>query len=775
MQHILYLHHSKFVKDLPTLDSYPFNRLFRKNINLFLLHFCELAPQLLYKQCTELFRKRDLLVPFKNVEGGMEMSNLHALFNPESVAIIGASPDAKKIGGRPLSYMKRYGYKGEIYPVNPKYEEIDGLTCYPDILSIKQSIDVAIIAVPGNAVIEQLEKCASQGVKSVVIFSAGFGEIGGEGKKAQDRIYQIAKENNIRILGPNCLGLFNVEKGFYGTFSTIIEEEQPLHSNIGFVSQSGAFGSHVFTLARQQKIGFSYFVATGNEADIDVADCIEFLAHDPDTNVIACYIEGVKDGQKLLRAFELARKNNKPIVMLKVGKTEVGMKAAMSHTGSIVGADKVFDTIFNQSGVFRAETIDEFLDVMYAASHLPRIEGNRVAVFTVSGGVGILLADQLAENGFTLPETPSDVKDRLKQILPIAGTQNPIDTTAQISYIPTLLEDFMDAVFASGQYDAGVIFLGFAGLKHDSIHDRIQTLKVMKERYPHIAQVTVTINSPESTQAFRDADVFVLQDPTRAVTALKAVRYFAQAENKQESQKLTEFSIDLSGLDPILTEYGSKQLLQQFKLPVTEEYLAKTVEEAVRYAQTIGYPVVLKGMSPQILHKTDRGLVSLNIQSDEDVKATFTKLKTIIDKTEGAIFEGILVQEMVKDEFVELFVGAKKDPIFGQMVIVGLGGIYIEVLQDISMRKAPVSPAEAKEMLGELKAGKILTGYRGKPASDIEELSNVIARFSEFIASLEDELLEADLNPIMVFSEGKGVKIADGLMSFQKQTETVTN
>lgn len=704
------------------------------------------------------------------------MSNLDALFNPRSVAIIGASPDDQKIGGRPLSYLKRYGFEGNIFPVNPKYEEIAGLKCYKDILSIEETIDVAIIALPSQVVIEHLEKCVAQGVKSVVIFSAGFGEIGEEGKKAQDRIKQIAREHNIRVLGPNCLGLFNVQKGFYGTFSTIIENEKPLHSNIGFVSQSGAFGSHVFTLARQQKIGFNYFVATGNEADVDVADCMEFLANDPTTSVIACYIEGVKDGEKLLNAFKLARKNNKPVVVLKVGKTEVGMKAAMSHTGSIVGSDKIFDTIFKQNGVFRANNIDEFLDVMYAASQLPTIQGNRVAVFTVSGGVGIMLADQLSEAGFELTETPPDVVKKLKEVLPFAGTQNPIDTTAQISYMPTLLEDLMESVFSSGNYDAGIVFLGFAGLKLDSIFERVETLKRMKERYPHIPQITVTINSPESLTAFRDSEVFVLQDPTRSVTALKALKYYSEINGEQREFDMSEYSVLESDLKhPILTEYGSKQLLQKFNLPVTEEYLAKTEEEAVLFANKLGFPVVLKGMSPQILHKTDKGLVRLNIQANEDVRIEFNKLKSIISETQGAEFEGILVQEMVKEDFVELFVGAKKDPIFGQIVIVGLGGIYIEVLQDISMRKAPVSQLEAKEMIWELKASKILEGYRGKPANDIEELSKVISKFSELIASLGENLLEADLNPIMVFREGKGVKIADGLMSFKSQTEKVTN
>lgn len=695
------------------------------------------------------------------------MNNLDALFNPKSIAIIGASPDSKKIGGRPLSYLQNYGYKGDVYPINPKYDEINGLTCYNDILSVENSVDVAIIALPSSAVIENLEKCAKQGVKSVVIFSAGFGEIGHEGELEQQKIGQIAKQYGIRVLGPNCLGLFNVQLGFYGTFSTIIEDEQPLDSKIGFVSQSGAFGSHVFTLARQQNIGFSYFIATGNEADVDVADCIEYLATDPNTSVIACYIEGVKDGNKLINAFKLAKENNKPVIALKVGTTEVGMKAAMSHTGSIVGSDAVFDTVFNQSGVYRATTIDEFLDVTYVASQLPSPKGDRVAVFTISGGVGIMLADQLADRGFTLPETPDDVKQKLKAILPIAGTQNPIDTTAQISYIPTLLEDFMDSVLSSGSFDTAIVFLGFAGLKHDSIKARIETLRKMKGKYPHIPQITVTINSPQSSLAFRDAGVPVIQDPTRAVIALRALKDFGDFNNRKFEEEIPKLNIDLNGLSGDLTEYTSKKFLQQFNLPITKEQLVKTEEEAIEILKEFNFPLVLKGMSPQILHKTDKGLVSLNITSEEQAITEFQKLKSIIETTPNAIFEGILIQEMIKGDFTEMFVGSKRDPIFGQMIIVGLGGIYIEVLKDISMRKAPVSIEQAKEMIEELSASQVLQAYRGKKARDTEALSELISDFSKIIATIEEDILEADLNPVMVFDEGQGVKIADGLITLK--------
>ncbi|MFS0671157.1 acetate--CoA ligase family protein [Peribacillus frigoritolerans] len=695
--------------------------------------------------------------------------HLRALFDPVSIAIIGASPDHKKIGGRPLSYLQRYGFEGVIYPINPKYEEMNGLKCYPDIKMVEEQVDLAIIAVPKTAVLETFKKCAERKVRSVVIFSAGFAEVDEEGKKLQEQISLIAKQNNVNVLGPNCLGMFNVRKGVYGTFSTIIENEKPLQSNIGFVSQSGAFGSHVFTLARQRNIGFSSFVATGNESDVDVADCIEYLAQDPSTDVIACYIEGTKDGEKLIDAFRTARKNNKPVIALKVGRTNVGKKAALSHTGSLVGSDEVFDTVFKQNGVYRAETIEEFLDVVYATSKLPFPKDNNAAVFTISGGVGIMLADQLAVNGFTLPETPDDVKKKLRKILPIAGVQNPIDTTAQISYIPTLLEDFMDSVLSSGQYGSALVFLGFAGLKLDSLKARIETLVKLKERYPEIPQIVVTITNETSRQMFSDAGLIVIDDPSRAVTVAKALQYFGQGEI-DEVNDIYDFSKeDVFGHSQALTEYGSKNILKQFGIPITQEKLAVTPQQAIQYANEIGYPVVLKGMSPQILHKTDKGLVFLNLKDSEEVQEKYHLLKSIIESTEGAEFEGVLVQEMLKEDSVEMVIGSKKDPIFGQIVMVGLGGIYIEVLKDVAMRKAPVSVNEAKNMIYELKASPILQSYRGKPPYDIEKLSLLISQFSHFIIAQGEKLVEVDLNPVMVFAKGKGIKVADGLMTLEKR------
>lgn len=700
-------------------------------------------------------------------------NELKSIFEPESIAIIGCSPDKKKIGGRPLDYLMKYGYLGSIYPVNPNYEIIEDMKCYETILHVPSDIDLAIIALPQKLVLPTFLACIKKSVKSVVIFSAGFSEIGEEGKKDQEKITALAKKHHIRVLGPNCLGLFNVSKRMYATFSTILENEEPLpEGKIGFVSQSGAFGSHVFTLARQHQIGFSKFVATGNESDIDVADCIEYLIHDEKTSVIACYLEGAKDGNKLINMFKLAAQKKKPIVLLKVGRSDVGMHAAMSHTGSMVGSDSVYDTIFKQYGVYRAETIDEFIDVANAYAKLPRMKGDRVAIFTVSGGVGIMLSDQVIENGLTLPETPQDVQNHLKSIIPIAGVKNPLDTTAQVSYMPTLLEDFMKAVLKSRQYDAAIVFLGFSGLKPDSLSTKLTSLIHIKQQFPDIPCVIVTLSNPEAKKIIHDSGLVSNEDPTRAVKILSAMNELRKSKihlekacaNEEMEVPLVQINQLMSNHRKALTEFQSKEIVRNYKIPITVEKLALTPTEAVEWANSIGYPVVLKGMSPQILHKTEKGLVQLNINNDQEVKDVFNQLKTIIVNEEEAAFDGVLIQEMIKDHSIEMYVGAKRDPIFGQMILVGLGGIFIEVFKDVSMRKAPVSPMVAKEMVEELKASMILKGFRGKTRYDIDSLCNLISQFS-FVISMQEELLEeVDLNPIMVFEGSKGVKVADALM-----------
>ncbi|MBU8918527.1 acetate--CoA ligase family protein [Bacillus sp. FJAT-29953] len=696
--------------------------------------------------------------------------SLEALFQPKSIAIIGASPDSNKLGGRPLNYLQRNGYKGQIFPINPNYNEISGLKCYSSLLDIVEDIDLAIISLPSKLVVNVLKQCAEKGVKAAVIFSSGFSEIGEEGRKLQEEMTAISKKSGIRILGPNTLGMFNLKSEVFATFSTILEKQTPLKGNIGFVSQSGAFGSHVFTLARQNFIGFSHFVATGNESDIDVADCIEFLAEDPDTDVIACYMEGIKDGNKLINAFKLAAEKKKPVIAFKVGKTNAGQRAALSHTGSLAGSDQVFNAIAKQYGVYRAETIEEFIDAAYACSMLPLPKGDKAAVFTVSGGVGILLADQLTEASLTVPEPSVEVQQQLSDLLPIAGVKNPIDTTAQLNTRQNLLQDFMEIVLSSGEYDSAIVFLAFGGLYPEHAQNHIRSISNIAGKYKETPIITVSLNSEASKKSFMEKRLAVIEDPSRAVNAMKALKYFSQFYKEEfETARFDGMNgVSFDNLPSVLTEHKSKEILKHIGIPITKEQLAATLAEAKIMAREIGYPVALKGMSPQILHKSDKGLVQLNITNEEELEEKFSFIKQQISLTEKAEYEGILVQEMLSKDSVEMFIGANQDPVFGQMILVGLGGIHIEVYKDAVMRKAPISEETAEEMLDELRSKALLKGFRGSAPRDLKALSRVVAKFSQFI-STHDEIEEIDLNPIMVHAEGEGVTVADALITLKNK------
>lgn len=701
------------------------------------------------------------------------MESLKAIFDPGSIAIIGASSDWKRIGGRPLKYLQDSGFQGTIYPINPKYEELSGLRCYADIAAVQADIDLAIIALPKEHVVHALRTCAEAKVRSAIIFSAGFAEVDEEGAMAQKEISAIANEFGIRVLGPNCLGMFNVSSGAYATFSVILSEGLPYPSRVGFVSQSGAFGSQVFTLARQRRFGFNRFIATGNESDVDVADCIAYMAQDENTDVIACYLEGAKSGEKLIAALELARKNRKPVVALKVGRSDAGAKAALSHTGALAGADEVYSEVLKQYGVYRAGTIDEFLDAVGGFSMLPIPKGTRTVVFTTSGGVGIMITDELAKYSLTMPETPEQIQSYMKQLLPIAGVKNPVDLTAQINKQPELLEKFMEAELSSGQYDAAIAFLGFAGLMSETIDSRIQTLKKLTNKYKDIPIIPVALCNDASLAKFRENQLAIIEDPTRAVQVLHVLNQYRIMSSRPDV-RVTPVEQALKTLEEVnssaatLTEHDSKRFLHQFGLPVTKEKLAATAAEALAFAKEIGFPLAMKGMSPEILHKTEHGLVHLHIQNEAEVREHYEMIKQNIAAVEGASFDGVLIQEMLPGDGVEMVVGAKWDPVFGQMIVVGMGGIWIELLKDISMRKAPVSKEEAEHMINELRAVKLLHGYRGKKPADVNALSQLVSDFSRLVAGLGARCSEADLNPVIVYGEGSGCKIADALLTLTK-------
>ncbi|WP_338448237.1 acetate--CoA ligase family protein [Niallia oryzisoli] len=702
----------------------------------------------------------------------LELDTLKPLLDPNSIAIIGASSDLTKIGGLPIKNLVDFNYQGSIFPVNPKYNEIAGLTCYTHINQIPAEVDLAIIILPNSMVLQAVRDCGAHGVKSVLIMSSGFSEIGDKGRRDQEELTKIAKNYQMRVLGPNTVGMFNLHKGAIANFALTPSLGEVPKGRIGMVSQSGAFCGYIYTLAAQKQIGLSYFIGTGNEADIDAADCIAYLAQNEHTDVIAVYLEGCKDGKKLIAALEMAKKNKKPVIILKTGKSEIGSKAALSHTASLVGEDASYDAIFNQAGAYRVESIQELLDISYACSFGRLPQGKNIAIFTVSGGAGIMMADYLAFQDVHLPIPDENVRKKLLQLVPFASVQNPIDFTGHLVNNPKIFGEFLREILDNGHYDMIVTFTGIQGYKKEAFEELLSAMKDIQKEYPHIPQLLTTLFTPETKKKIHETGIPVFDDPITMVKVANALCYLGNHFDQSIKGQLKWIKKNLNFTlfkSNILTEVHSKSLLKHYDIPVTIEMMAKTEGEAVKVANEIGYPVVLKGMSPQILHKTDANLVHLNVTNDVDVIQLFRYIRQTISQIQDAEFEGVLVQEMLDRPVAEMIIGSNNDPQFGPMVMVGLGGIFVEAFKHVSIRKAPVDKNEALTMIQELKGSSILNGLRGQPPADIEALTELITSVSHLVIDYADEIKEVDLNPVMVYPAGNGVKTADALITLNKQ------
>ncbi len=707
-----------------------------------------------------------------------ELDSLTPLFSAQSVAIIGASEDPIKPSGQPLVALTRAGYAGHIYPVNPKHSTIFNLTCYPSIHDIPGPVDLAIIAVPAGITLEALRQCADKGVKGAIVFTSGFAEVGPEGAAGQHKMTVLAGETGMRICGPNCLGIFSSLNRLMANFGVDSMPEQVLVPDLlGFISQSGGFGAAIYEVIKENGYGFSHFVSTGNEADLEFSHYLGFMAIDPHTRVIGGYMEGVKDGAKFLQAADLALDNGKPVLIIKAGRSEVAARAAASHTGALVGSEKVYSAVFKQKGIIRVESLEEFnlMLPMIARDKLPR--GRRVAIMSSSGGSGVLLADKCAQNGLEVVPLQADTRAGLAALLPgFASTANPVDITSAIMTSPDLLEkcarlvlgdpgvDMVIAAYWTAHGDSGkvnfdrIIRAGkdaqkpFFNLVWGPDQAVRETLHLMhNELIPAAREADFAIRALASLAGYNEY-LQTRRDNTRTAPAIPA----------DAKEKATDIMRRLSP-GAGLTEHTAKKILQAYGIPVTREILAANEEEAVKAAEDLGYPVAMKIMSPDILHKTDTGGVLLNITTPGAVRESFRRLtETALASKPGAQLEGILVQEMLTGG-TEMIVGVGKDPVFGPTVLTGLGGIFVEALEDTALRVVPVSPLDAEEMLTELKGRKILAGLRGQPPADTEAVREIIQRVSRLAEDFPN-IAELDINPLFVYPRGKGACAADALI-----------
>ena len=681
--------------------------------------------------------------------------SLETLLRPQSVAVIGASDNPARIGGRPIYSMLKGNFQGKLFPVNPNRDIVQGLKAYPDISSVPIPVDSAVISVPENVALKVIKECAERGVKSAVVFTSGFAEIGNSGLNAQHQIANIASESGMRILGPNCLGVFNLSAGWFGTFANTLASKKIPTGPIGIVTQSGAYGGHLFTITQNRGVGTNYWVTTGNEVDIDVAEVIEFYAREPEIRVIISYAEGIKNGNRMRKALEAARNAKKPVIFMKVGSTEAGARAAASHTASLAGEDAVYDGLFKQYGVYRAETTEEMADVAYACQFGRYPNGPKIGLQTISGGIGVQMADAASKKGFDVAPLPKSTQEKIKKLIPFAGVNNPVDFTGQVLNERKLLEDSMRFVIDEADYDSQILYLASLPISEFTRDISLEIFTALRKRYPEELMFLSMIGPQESRKPYEEIGYPCFEDHSLAVRAMAALRYFAMVF-KQGKQKVIASTRGnkLARLDRNISEFEAKSILSTAGIPTNREFLTESCGEAIEAQKTIDGPVVLKVASPNIPHKTEIGGVLLNLTTKEEVEEGYKKLITSVQSNAPeAKIDGIIVAEMISGG-IETVLGVTNDPVFGPTVMFGLGGVFVEVLKDVAFRVAPFGTEEARRMIDEIRGRAVLDGARGAPPADIEALANAISALSIFAAENSDNIQTIDINPFIALPKG---------------------
>jgi acyl-CoA synthetase (NDP forming) len=698
----------------------------------------------------------------------MNVNNLDSLFNPKSIAMIGVSKDISKMGGaRCLNYLISSGFKGAIYPINPKYDEILGLKCYSDIESIPDSVDVGIVSIPVNGVVDVVRRLAKK-VKNIIIFTAGFSETGNsEGAQIEQEIKKIANEYQINICGPNGQGIVNFIQDIPLSFSTALENSIAISGNVGLITQSGAIGTYMLALAREIGVYPGLWVSTGNEVDLDFSDYGSFMIENNEIKVLSGYIEGIRNGEKFKEFVSQAQAKQKPIVLLKVGKTEEGAKAAQSHTASMTGNDEVYDALFKQNKIIRAEGLSELLDYTLAFSKLAPTQGNRVAIVTTSGGIGVLATDYCAEQGLVLAQFSDETKQKMLNLdVPFKTCSNPVD----IGLVPGAIGKYLEVLAQDEGVDMILFFSGVAHSMGPTIAEEI--IEVRKNCSKPIIVGWVAA-SQETIAPLVQYDIPVYPDAIRAIKAVgHFVKYYSHHKVEEKHSPVMTFNCTKkerinqarkifmeNGNDSLLSERKSKELLKMYQISTTQGDLAVNSVEAKRIANKIGYPVVIKIESPDISHKTEVNGVVINIKNDAELEIAFNDMIENVKRWDpSARINGILIQEMAANG-LEIICGVSDNKTFGKYILLGKGGIEAEVYQDVSRRIAPINQYDVKEMMNELTVSKLFDGYRNLPPYDVDALVDTLLKLSVMIEEIGDYIEEIDLNPIRLYPNG--IKVLD--------------
>ena len=699
--------------------------------------------------------------------------SLDPFFAPKSVAVVGASRQKGKVGHEIVAGLIDGGFPGEIYPVNPNADEVAGLTCHPSLKEIGSTPDLVVIVVPPKFVPDVMKQCASAGVKAVIIITAGFKEVGKEGKQLEDSIVQIARRGGMRVVGPNCLGVMAPGKKLNASFGG----ELPAVGGVGYVSQSGALMTAILDMAKANDIGFSTMISIGNKADVDELDIMRALGSDEKTKVVAGYLESITDGDKFVRQMERISRD-KPVLLIKSGGTGAGAKAASSHTGSLAGNETAYEVIFDRAGIIRCDSVRMQFDYAQAFVNQPLPKGQRVAVITNAGGPGIMTADAIERKGLTFAELSEETIAKLAENLPpAANVNNPVDVLGDA--LSDRYEFALDVVLADPGVDSVVVVL-----TPQAMTDTDETARAIlraAEKAPGKTILAAFLGGPKIAEAvgiLRRGGVPQYDSPESAVTTLRVMSdYVAWRTRPKRVVKL--FPVNRRKVEQIverhlrrgvreIAEMESKEILEAYGFVTPKGMIATSADQAANIADQLGYPVVMKIWSPDILHKSDVGGVKVGLNSPQQVMDAFDLMIYRIPKRmPDADIHGVLIQEMCKGG-MEVILGMNRDPHFGPLLMFGMGGITVEVLKDVAFYLAPITAEEARDMLYRTKAYQLLEGVRGQEGVDISAIAEGIQRLSQLVTAFP-EIQEMDINPFVVGPEGMTPVAVDARISVEKK------
>ncbi|MBF0242826.1 MAG: acetate--CoA ligase family protein [Desulfamplus sp.] len=704
------------------------------------------------------------------------MDRLDAIFAPQSIAVLGASTQKGKVGHDIFANILYGGYQGTLYPVNPTAKSILSVKCYKSITAIPDPVDLAMLILPPKIALSAVEECITKGVKGIVIVSAGFKEVGGEGLEIEHKIQQMCKDAKIRLVGPNCLGVINPSPSV--SLNASFSKRMPTHGNISFISQSGALCTAVLDFAADKGFGFSKFISIGNKADVDELDLLRYYHKDPHTDVVMIYMEELSRPAKefISEVREMTSGvNPTPVVVIKSGTSDAGAAAAASHTGSLAGSDTIYDAIFEQSGIIRCRTVNELFDYAQAIASKKVPKGDKIAIVTNAGGPGIIATDMSEHSGLKLAKFSDEtVRELHKYLPPTANFHNPVDVIGDAAR--DRYENTLGTVISDSGVDSVLIIL-----TPQSMTDAMGTAEAIvsiakKSVKPIVCAFMGVVDVSDGVKLLQQNNVPVYQFPESAARALGAL--YAQQKwlsreirpqyrlefDKEKAEKIIKQHLDNGNY--ILDELDGSELLKCYGFKTLEMEIATTSEQAVAIANRIGYPVAMKIVSPQILHKSDAGGVKVGIDNDADVTSTFERImKSAIDYNPSAELKGVLIQKMSASG-KEVILGVSRHPGFGHAVMFGLGGIFVEIYKDVVFRMAPMGRNVVRRMVKSIKGYPILAGFRGEPQADIEMLEKNLVSLRAMVDHFPI-IKELDINPLFVHKDKEGTTVADIIIKLE--------